>query len=42
MKIIKLRKKNFNKMQYKFLDKINFPDDLRDFKINELDQIAKE
>jgi len=29
-------------MQYKFLDKINFPDDLRDFKINELDQIAKE
>ena len=29
-------------MQYKYLDKINFPDDLRNFKVKHLDQIAKE
>ena len=29
-------------MKYKFLDQINFPDDLRRFNINELDLIAKE
>ena len=29
-------------MKYKFLDQINFPDDLRNFSINDLNQIAKE
>ena len=29
-------------MTYKYLDKINFPDDIRRFKVNELDLIAKE
>ena len=29
-------------MNYKYLDKINFPDDLRNFKENELDLIAQE
>ena len=29
-------------MQYNYLNKINFPDDLRNFKVKELNQIAKE
>ena len=29
-------------MEYKFLDQINFPDDIRKFKFKELDSIAKE
>ena len=29
-------------MEYKFLNQINFPDDLRKFKIDELEDIAEE
>ena len=29
-------------MEYKFLDQINFPDDLRNYKVNDLKSIAKE
>ena len=29
-------------MEYKFLDQINFPDDLRKFKISDLKDIAEE
>ena len=29
-------------MQYNFLDKINFPSDIRKFKKNELDNISNE
>ena len=29
-------------MKYKFLDQINFPDDLRNYKVNDLKSIAKE
>ena len=29
-------------MEYKFLNQINFPDDLRDYKVNDLKSIAKE
>ena len=31
-----------NNMEYKFLDQINFPDDLRNYKVNDLKSIAKE
>ena len=29
-------------MEYKFLDQINFPDDLRNYKVSDLENIAKE
>ena len=29
-------------MQYKFLDQINFPDDLRRFKVKDLESISRE
>ena len=29
-------------MKYKFLDQINFPDDLRNYKVDDLKNIAKE
>ncbi len=41
--MIKFKKKTLkNNMEYKFLDQINFPEDLRDYKIKDLKSIAKE